>query len=1707
MNLKILFLTACLWFIVRSASTADKWSRQLDETGPGTEAYDWIPVAQPVDAKERAGRVITYQQNFPPNAAFGEIQKPHHVSQQQQIQPFGFPFHFQRFPQPQTQIQHNQPQIHQQQPIQQHQKLGLQPQQPTSQSFFKFEMPFNRDGNRNQDSSQGVQTGYQIQHSSFGAPQSLFHSPLFTQKQVFPPEFHPVPRPQQSSLQQVSKPIQQNFIDEPLKQNFRDPIPTHSSISSTSAAPPAFNFQHNFELQKPASFQSQLPFQAPSSTASAPAPPGNTQQDQEVQLLYVPYDTLYNQQRAENPAFDNSKFNQQPNVQHVNPYQINDFYTPETLQPQDPNRFIASTTLRTTTTTLKPTTPFQNYFGQQFTTPKPKPKAHQPPLAMFLLKSSSRPTQSDVVNALRNAKTIAVLDAPTSQAPNVFVGPAGMQTPNGYAKFELPYLSQIAQNNNFGETSFFVAPLSYRTPAGFNKILLPEPHVGSIVVNRQRETYNDVRTTKQPTPQPETYKQYQNRPSSPPETENYPQPQFENYNNVRVANKPTSQQSEVYNNVRGYNQATQQPLRETYNNIRGSTQQPTQQPQRETYNNIRGSNPAQPNQNIFITPTQNEIQQFPSTTQRNRPDTTQRTKSTTMKEYYPEIVRDVPKLERGRYPYEATTQRQPTGPSRGHKFSEISTQSNYYPEAIQEVTSPKIYKQERIKQKRPENQYSDNARPYAHFKPIPNNIPPEDFYKVQPIRTSSPTTTTSTSTTTTTTSTTPPRTYFTQTYPTSPQIDFQSTHGQVYHNSDVGGDRFTTRPPSQQQDLQQVSDEEYRMKQYYRQQDAFRNRPSYPSKSTSRPTVESIPYTSVSVDYDREVRIPSSTPTYYTTTSTTPRPVTQRQRVTFYHPTTTPAYEDNVNTVPPSEQVFEFSRDRDVQTTPPQQEQKTQVPENHKLNFSNSNLNNNNNNNNEISTQDGSEVEFEPNPYQLPSELPPLTPNLPGLVNGLIDKERQNGADGETTVQMEATTKPTPSTRPTRRPINRVKKPVVSKVSQSVSYSSSDYSTRRPLNRTRRPYTARNYTSSSTSTTERSSTTRSPLIRNPNRIRYNPTPEERQSLRIKNRKNAAGGKKEDNSDDLEYQRDVLKQNYPVFKPANRRTTTTPVPNSTERPVSESQQVFTVTPSSEQNYDGLIEPMQIAQQYQEYPQTNYGPGYFPNEENTVPTEAVGRNEISPVYSSSSTTEEPQATTRRTPFIRRGPRIRTTTDSPTTTLAPTTSPSEERYTVRARAPPRRIVKVRARTRRPHPASSTSTSPPEESEDESQPQGNNVNRLNRFNQDLYQDEMSQRRQRIKSQFHLEPQESQWSPSLSGKSINNFQPLTEKDDKPSKKEYANEPEIVTASPDAGNSDSYVFNVSAGFGPTANTHFSSKISEEKTSNNSNKSEKSFADLLEEVMSDIGKDSDVKSTDPTYFESQKMNTNLSRKGKWKKGNASAAESFETAESQNIGTQFFNSLYTGKIEKSTTATFEESYATTSAKVEPLATTTSSPVVETELNFDTITTSPTPQDDNNMKYLEEAEEPVPTTSLENMPLDSEPESITHRIDDLSNVEDLDTQPSVFSEVRKQLNELFRGDENDPATDDEDDKDFVQPHKYEYTSIHRVRTTSDSNPPDASAAALTEIPQNGNANIFHKNLMKSVVYATSTSTKEEAPETEICYRGRCIRSEDLPSNHKLH
>lgn len=94
---------------------------------------------------------------------------------------------------------------------------------------------------------------------------------------------------------------------------------------------------------------------------------------------------------------------------------------------------------------------------------------------------------SDVLLSLKNAQTIAVLDTVSPEhSPKVFIGPSSLSPPESYIKFELPYLSNIENSDKkLRQLPFFVAPLSYNTPDGFAKIPFPSPHVGSVIVNSQ----------------------------------------------------------------------------------------------------------------------------------------------------------------------------------------------------------------------------------------------------------------------------------------------------------------------------------------------------------------------------------------------------------------------------------------------------------------------------------------------------------------------------------------------------------------------------------------------------------------------------------------------------------------------------------------------------------------------------------------------------------------------------------------------------------------------------------------------------------------------------------------------------------------------------------------------------------------------------------------------------------------------------------------------------------------------------------------------------------------------------------------------------------------------------------------------------------------------------------------------------------------------
>lgn len=126
---------------------------------------------------------------------------------------------------------------------------------------------------------------------------------------------------------------------------------------------------------------------------------------------------------------------------------------------------------------------------QRETTPRHEttlPPPNQPPLSVFM-ESTSNSRIGDVLGLLKDSKTIPVLDSVGPDTPQVFVGPSNLNTPQGYIKYELPYLSSLNANNvgpkALAQVPFFVAPLNFHPPPGYAKIPFPPPHIGSVVLS------------------------------------------------------------------------------------------------------------------------------------------------------------------------------------------------------------------------------------------------------------------------------------------------------------------------------------------------------------------------------------------------------------------------------------------------------------------------------------------------------------------------------------------------------------------------------------------------------------------------------------------------------------------------------------------------------------------------------------------------------------------------------------------------------------------------------------------------------------------------------------------------------------------------------------------------------------------------------------------------------------------------------------------------------------------------------------------------------------------------------------------------------------------------------------------------------------------------------------------------------------------------
>lgn len=310
-----------------------------------------------------------------------------------------------------------------------------------------------------------------------------------------------------------------------------------------------------------------------------------------------------------------------------------------------------------------------------------------------------------------------------------------------------------------------------------------------------------------------------------------------------------------------------------------------------------------------------------------------------------------------------------------------------------------------------------------------------------------------------------------------------------------------------------------------------------------------------------------------------------------------------------------------------------------------------------------------------------------------------------------------------------------------------------------------------------------------------------------------------------------------------------------------------------------------------------------------------------------------------------------------------------------------------------------------------------------------------------------------------------------------------------------------------------------------------------------------------------------RRGVWKRVRVRPVDSFETAESQNIGKQLYNTILNDNVKefgernnRKPTGTrvisspsayaYEETIGFNpnddidsndqTAEQEDVQTvlpiqTTESPnfefttidnseVIDTEL-----TTEPIEKDERELEATSTVnyndDDDVTTTM---MPfVSSDVSSFDDKSSDkviLEDKKDLDqmTEPtSIMDEVKQKLTELFSFDDDVVVSTTERvfkiNRNFKRPKSPLYTSIDRNPLVNDiaTNEKDAekdvksspASMKLEPVPvlktilrPITEPSSFHKDLMDSVIYATSTST-EISHETEICYRGRCVKTQKKP------
>lgn len=252
--------------------------------------------------------------------------------------------------------------------------------------------------------------------------------------------------------------------------------------------------------------------------------------------------------------------------------------------------------------------------------------------------------------------------------------------------------------------------------------------------------------------------------------------------------------------------------------------------------------------------------------------------------------------------------------------------------------------------------------------------------------------------------------------------------------------------------------------------------------------------------------------------------------------------------------------------------------------------------------------------------------------------------------------------------------------------------------------------------------------------------------------------------------------------------------------------------------------------------------------------------------------------------------------------------------------------------------------------------------------------------------------------------------------------------------------------------------------------EKLVKDVMTEVDEEIEGKKELKSEKKPVINEKKGNH---RRGVWKRVKVRPADSFEAAESQNIGKHYYNSISGEEMKDGTRKAYD--YETKMVEQVNVVTESSAEMDDSEEIMGEDEAVPTDKSDE--PILEHIFSEIAETTT-NMPGD--------------NIESETPKSEIFEVAKKALHDLFNfEDSEDDAMDMEEMDD-----KLEKDFTTSTQSTIDDLSTTVTTTEIPEMQPTEEAKPMGSLVNPQVI--TSTSTKV-THETEICYRGRCIKTEE--------